>query len=148
MESNFRLWEFALLLLLTVSLGTFTLRNTRNLISFFLIIWYLCYFFLIFYIFVFFGLFALLCFSRSANTMISFKYHFYLSCCDHLTPPPRWLYWYWVRLIFAILRRERISSMDQSLAFCLFLSGVEQFLFAGSFGIFFKVNLFDLPIWL
>ena len=36
---------------------------------------------------------------------------------------------HWHRLIFTILRRKQNSLMDQSLAFCLFLSGVRKFLF-------------------
>ena len=55
----------------------------------------------------------------------------------------------WCRLIFAILRREQNSLMDQSLAFCLFLSGVFSFSFFHQGHILRVVNaeyiLKDLP---
>ena len=60
---------------------------------------------------------------------------------------------HWRRLVFTILRRKQNSLMDQSLAFCLFLSGFRQFLFSGSyrdhiFNAILKYLRFPYPSWL
>ena len=97
------LWVVALLFL-TVFLSASTIRNTRNLII------------------------KVSCFDLS----ISEQYYGFNSATElqsfQMDSKPHWR-----RLVFTILRRKQNSLMDQSLAFCLFLSGVRKFLFSGSY---------------
>ena len=117
------LWVVALLFL-TVFLSASTIRNTRNLII------------------------KVSCFDLSISEQYyGFNFTTELQLFQMDLKP------HWRRLVFTILRRKQNSLMDQSLAFCLFLSGVRKFLFSRSyrnhiFNAFLKYLRFPPPSWL